>query len=262
MALILLISLGVRMYQLATPSAYMFDEVYYAKDADVIAHNKVGPTPLPLGPPARKSRGRTRRRASRRSPPASWCSATALSAGACRRSLAGMLILACIYPLARSLGLSPAWSLIALAFAAADTPRIAQSRIATLDIFIAVWTVVCILMALRYIQEGRRLRWLLLCGATGGFATVDQVVRRLRRCSPRDCSSPTPGGGTAARHEDRGRSADAGTARRPPARARPARRSPRTEARRSRGQGATAPARHYGARRARASSLPSSCCRR
>jgi dolichyl-phosphate-mannose--protein O-mannosyl transferase len=86
--------------------------------------------------------------------------------------LAGMFILACVYPLARRLGLSPAWSLIALAFAAADTLGIAQSRIATLDIFIALWTVVCILMALRYIQNGRRLRWLLLCGLTGGFATA------------------------------------------------------------------------------------------
>ena len=171
-ALILLISLGVRMYQLTTPPSYMFDEVYYAKDANVIVHNQVGPMP-----PLRWTAGKE----------VSWphpeMGKQLIAVGILlfgNRAfgwrmpavLAGMFILACIYPLARRLGLSPAWSLIALAFAAADTLGIAQSRIATLDIFIALWTVVCILMALRYIQDGRRLRWLLLCGLTGGFATA------------------------------------------------------------------------------------------
>jgi len=171
-ALILLISFGVRMYQLTTPPSYMFDEVYYAKDANVIVHNKVGPMP-----PLRWTAGKE----------VSWphpeVGKQLIAVGILlfgNRAfgwrmpavLAGMFILACIYPLARRLGLSPAWSLIALAFAAADTLGIAQSRIATLDIFIALWTVVCILMALRYIQDGRRLRWLLLCGLTGGFATA------------------------------------------------------------------------------------------
>ena len=170
-ALILLISLGLRMYQLTTPPTYMFDEIYYAKDANVIAHNQVGPMP-----PLRWTAGKE----------VSWphpeMGKQLIAVGILlfgNRAfgwrmpavLAGMLILGCIYPLARRLGLSPAWSLIALAFAAADTLLIAQSRIATLDIFIALWTVVCILMALRYIQSGRRLRWLLLCGLTGGFAT-------------------------------------------------------------------------------------------
>jgi dolichyl-phosphate-mannose-protein mannosyltransferase len=171
-ALILLISLGVRMYQLTTPPSYMFDEVYYAKDANVIVHDNVGPMP-----PLRWTAGKE----------VSWphpeMGKQAIALGILlfgNRAfgwrlpavLAGMLILACIYPLARRLGLSPTWSLIALAFAAADTLGIAQSRIATLDIFIALWTVACILMALRYIHDGRRLRWLLLCGLTGGFATA------------------------------------------------------------------------------------------
>jgi dolichyl-phosphate-mannose--protein O-mannosyl transferase len=171
-AIILLISLGVRMYQLTTPPSYMFDEVYYAKDANVIAHNQVGPMP-----PLRWTAGKE----------VSWphpeMGKQLIAVGILLFGdrafgwrmpavLAGMFILACIYPLARRLGLSPAWSLIALGFAAADTLGIAQSRIATLDIFIALWTVVCILMALRYIQEGRRLRWLLLCGLAGGFATA------------------------------------------------------------------------------------------
>jgi dolichyl-phosphate-mannose-protein mannosyltransferase len=79
-------------------------------------------------------------------------------------------MLACVYPLARRLGLPPPWALIALVFAAADTLGIAQSRIATLDVFVGVWSVLCILLALRYAQDGRRKRWLVLCAMAGGMA--------------------------------------------------------------------------------------------
>ena len=54
--------------------------------------------------------------------------------------------------------------------AASDFLGIVQSRIATLDIFIAVWSVLCIYLALRYVQSGHRLRWLVLCGVAGGLA--------------------------------------------------------------------------------------------
>ena len=77
-----------------------------------------------------------------------------------------------MYPLGRRLGLSPPWAIIALLLAAADPLGIAQSRIATLDVFIAVWTVVCILFALRYVQDGWRTRWLFLSGAAGGMAVA------------------------------------------------------------------------------------------
>jgi 4-amino-4-deoxy-L-arabinose transferase-like glycosyltransferase len=47
---------------------------------------------------------------------------------------------------------------------------IAQSRIATLDIFVGLWTVACVYLALRYVQDGHRWYWLLLCGLAGGLA--------------------------------------------------------------------------------------------
>ena len=86
--------------------------------------------------------------------------------------VAGIALLACVYPLGRRLGLSPPWALLGLLFAAADPLGIAQSRIATLDIFIAVWTVACILFALRYVQDGWRPRWLFVSGLAGGMAAA------------------------------------------------------------------------------------------
>src|SRR5665647_2361040 len=42
-ALILLISTALRLWQLGTPAEVMFDEVYYAKDAKAIVDGRVGP---------------------------------------------------------------------------------------------------------------------------------------------------------------------------------------------------------------------------
>ncbi len=169
-ALILLVSAGVRLWQLGIPSEYMFDEVYYAKDAKAIVDGRVTPKP-----PLRWEAGDE----------VSWphpeMGKFAIAAGVLLfgdRSfgwrlpavLAGVAVLACVYPLGRRLGLSPSWALLALLFAAADPLGITQSRIATLDIFLAAWTVVCILFALRYVQDGWRDRWLFVCGAAGGMA--------------------------------------------------------------------------------------------
>ena len=168
--LILLVSLGLRLWRLDFPAEYMFDEVYYAKDAKAIVDGRVG------------TDGSLR-----------WAAGDAVSwphpevgklaiAGGILvfgdraigwrlpAVLAGMVLLACVYPLARRLGLSPSWAIVALLFAAADPLGIAQSRIATLDVFVAAWTVLCILLALKYVQDGRRLLWLVLCGVAGGLA--------------------------------------------------------------------------------------------
>ncbi|MFA4965524.1 MAG: phospholipid carrier-dependent glycosyltransferase, partial [Thermoleophilia bacterium] len=169
-ALILLVSAGVRLWQVSTPAEYMFDEVYYAKDAKAIVDGRVGPDG-----PLRWEAGDE----------VSWphpeIGKFSIAAGILLfgdRSfgwrfpavIAGMAILACVYPLARRLGLSPPWSLVALLLAAADTLGIAQSRIATLDVFVAAWTVICILWALKYVQDGRRRRWLVLCALAAGLA--------------------------------------------------------------------------------------------
>jgi dolichyl-phosphate-mannose-protein mannosyltransferase len=171
-ALILLVSAALRLWQLSTPADMMFDEIYYAKDGKAIVDGRVGPKP-----PLRWAGGDE----------VSWphpeMGKFAIAAGIALFGdrafgwrlpgvVAGVALLACVYPLGRRLGLSPPWALIALLFAAADPLGIAQSRIATLDIFIAVWTVLCILFALRYVQDGWRARWLLVCGAAGGMAVA------------------------------------------------------------------------------------------
>ena len=171
-ALILLISAALRLWQVATPAEYMFDEVYYAKDAKAIVDGRVGPQA-----PLRWEAGDE----------VSWphpeMGKFAIAAGVVLFGdrafgwripavIAGLVMLACVYPLARRLGLPPPWALIALVFAAADTLGIAQSRIATLDVFVGAWTVLCILLALRYAQDGRQKRWLVLCAAAGGMAVA------------------------------------------------------------------------------------------
>ena len=171
-ALILLISAAVRLWQLSTPPDYMFDEVYYAKDAKAIVDGRVG-----THGPYRWAAGDE----------VSWphpeMGKFAIAVGILLfgdRSfgwrlpavIAGIGLLACVYPLGRRLGLSPPWAILGLLFAAADPLGITQSRIATLDIFIAVWTLICILFALRYVQDGWRTRWLFVSGAAGGMAAA------------------------------------------------------------------------------------------
>jgi len=80
------------------------------------------------------------------------------------------ILLALVYPIGRRLGLAPVWALLGLLLAASDFLGIVQSRIATLDIFVALWSVLCVYLALRYVQTGHRLRWLFLCGLAGGLA--------------------------------------------------------------------------------------------
>ena len=169
-ALILLVSTALRLWQLGTPAEMMFDEIYYAKDAKAIVDGRVG------------TDGQYRWAAGDE---VSWphpemgkfAIATGILLFGDRSfgwrlpaAIAGIGILACVYPLGRRLGLAPPWALLALLFAAADPLGMAQSRIATLDVFIAVWSVLCILLALRYVQDGWRTRWLFACGAAGGMA--------------------------------------------------------------------------------------------
>jgi len=167
--LILIVSAGLRLYRLGSPDE-MFDEIYYAKDAKAILDGRMDPKrdypwePGDVGSWAHPDAGKEAiavgiflfgdRPFGRRAPSAA----------------AGLLLLACVYPLARRLGLSQSWAMVALVLAASDLLGIAQSRIATLDVFIALWTAVCILCALRYVQDGRRTSWLLLCGLAGGLA--------------------------------------------------------------------------------------------
>ncbi len=168
--LILAASAAVRLYRLDHPKGYIFDEVYYAKDAVTLLDGRLAP-----------------KTASRHLPgdevswPHPYYGKMAIALGVLAfgdtevgwrfvPALAGLALLACVYPIARRLGLRREWSLLALVLAAADLLGIAQSRIGTLDIFVALWTVLTIYLTLRAVQSSRRALWLALAGVSAGLA--------------------------------------------------------------------------------------------
>jgi dolichyl-phosphate-mannose-protein mannosyltransferase len=87
-------------------------------------------------------------------------------------ALAGTLLLIFVYPTGRRLGLRRPWAFAALLFAAADPLLVAQSRIAMLDVFLALWTVASIYCALRYASSGRAWPWMWLCALALGAAVA------------------------------------------------------------------------------------------
>ena len=168
--LVLIASATVRLYQVQRPHVLVFDEIYYAKDAHTILHGYLGPEPMYPWEPGNE---------------VSWphpeYGKLAIAAGEVPFGytsfgwrivpvIAGTILLALVYPLGRRLGLSPVWALLGLILAASDFLGIVQSRIATLDIFVGLWSVLCIYLALRYVQTGHRVRMLFLCGLAGGLA--------------------------------------------------------------------------------------------
>ena len=168
--LILIASATVRLYELQRPNVLVFDETYYARDAHTILHGYLGPMPLYPWEPGKE---------------VSWphpeYGKFAIAVGEAAfgntsygwrtvPAIAGTSLLALVYPIGRRLGLAPVWALLGLLLAASDFLGIVQSRIATLDIFVALWSVLCVYLALRYVQTGHRLRWLFLCGLAGGLA--------------------------------------------------------------------------------------------
>ena len=87
-------------------------------------------------------------------------------------AIAGTLLIALVFPLARRLSLSPEWALAATVLAATDSLLIVQSRLAMLDVFVALWSAACIYCALRAAESTARWRWVVLCGLAGGAATA------------------------------------------------------------------------------------------
>ena len=169
---VLLVSAGLRLYNLGSPPEHMFDEVYYAKDARAIIDGRMEGQPGSSWEPGDV---------------VSWphpdAGKMAIALGILVAGdgpvgwrlpavVAGLVLLAAVYPLARRLGLSPGWAFVALLLASADLLGIAQSRIATLDIFVATWTALCVLFALKYVQRGDAARWLLISGLCGGLAVA------------------------------------------------------------------------------------------
>ncbi len=168
--LVLIASATVRLYQLQRPNVLIFDETYYARDAHTILDGYLGTMPYYPWEPGKEI-----------SWPHPEYGKFAIALGELPfgdtsygwrivPAIAGTILLALVYPIGRRLGLAPVWALLGLLLAAADFLGIVQSRIATLDIFVGLWSVLCIYLALRYVQTGHRLRWLFLCGLAGGLA--------------------------------------------------------------------------------------------
>jgi dolichyl-phosphate-mannose--protein O-mannosyl transferase len=89
-------------------------------------------------------------------------------------ALAGVVLIALVFPVARRLGLSDEWALAALVLAAADPMLMLHSRLAVLDVYVAVFTVSSVFLALRYVQSGFCIWWLVACGATVGAAVASK----------------------------------------------------------------------------------------
>ena len=162
MLVVVALSAVVRLVNLDVFPTLVFDEHYYVHDAGSVLHGRIGPRqPSPWKPGDGRSLAH---------PPLGTLSIAAgiLALGndpwgwRVPSALAGTLLIALVYPLARRLRLSPRWALAALVLAASDTMLIVESRIGVLDPFVALWSAVCIYCALRYVQSGRPARWLAL----------------------------------------------------------------------------------------------------
>jgi dolichyl-phosphate-mannose-protein mannosyltransferase len=227
LALVLVVvalSAAARLVSLDVFPTLVFDEHYYVHDARAVVHGAIGPQrPSPWKPGDSLSLAH---------PPLGTLS---IAAGIALlgddpwgwrvpSALAGTLLIALVYPLARRLRLSPPWALAALVLAASDTMLIAESRIGVLDPFVALWSAVCIYCALRYVQSGRATRWLALCGLAGGLALASKWsgvlallgavaivaldwVRAARAAGKSAGAQPTGGAGGPGRANGPGRGA-------------------------------------------------------
>ncbi len=213
---VLLVSAGLRLYNLGSPPEHMFDEVYYAKDARAIIDGRMEGKPDSSWEPGDV---------------VSWphpdAGKMAIALGILVAGddpvgwrlpavVAGLVLLAAVYPLARRLGLNQGWAFVALLLASADLLGIAQSRIATLDIFVATWTALCVLFALKYVQRDDAARWLVLSGLCGGLAVATKwsgalalvaalvvvlLARQVRRVAPERADDVWKAEGRAARDD-------------------------------------------------------------
>ena len=213
--IVIALSAAVRLINLDAYHTLVFDEHYYVHDAGSIVHGRIGPRqPSPWKPGDGRSLAH---------PP---LGALSIAVGILTlgndpwgwrvpSAIAGTLLIALVYPLARRLRLSPRWALVALLLAASDTMLIVESRVGVLDPFVALWSTVCIYCALRYVQSGRPTRWLAACGAAGGLALASKwsgvlalaaavaIVAidraRERRRARAAANGAVPAGGIAAR---------------------------------------------------------------
>jgi dolichyl-phosphate-mannose-protein mannosyltransferase len=176
-ALVLLtiaLSAAVRFTSLDAFPSYVFDEYYYAHDAAALLRGELGPRGAESWRPG-----------AARSIAHPELGTLAIAAGIALfgdgpwgwrvpAALAGTLLIALVYPLARRLFLPPVWALAATVLAAADTMLIVESRLAVLDAFVALGSAACVYCALRATSSPSFARWTVLCGLAGGAAVASK----------------------------------------------------------------------------------------
>jgi dolichyl-phosphate-mannose-protein mannosyltransferase len=171
-ALVIVVSAGVRFADLGRFPERVWDEHYYAHDAVALLHGQLAPRGPTLWRPgvaigdAHPELGVELIAAGIAvfgDHPLGWRVAAAI---------AGTLLIALVFPIARRLSLPPEWALAATVLAATDSLLIVQSRLAMLDIFVALWSALCIYCALRALKSALPWRWTVLCGLAGGAATA------------------------------------------------------------------------------------------
>ena len=167
--LIVAVSAGVRLADLGALSGYVFDEHYYAHDAQALLHGGLagagwkGNGMLSQTHPLFGDEMIAAGVVMLGDHPWGWRIMSAL---------AGVILVALVYPLARRLLLRRSWAVAATGLTACDTLLIAQSRVGMLDGFVALWTVACIYFALRAARAPREWHWTVLCGVAGGLAVA------------------------------------------------------------------------------------------
>jgi dolichyl-phosphate-mannose--protein O-mannosyl transferase len=176
-ALVLLtiaLSAVVRFAALDAFPAYVFDEYYYAHDSASLLRGDLGPRGAESWRPGEA-----------RSIAHPGLGTLAIAAGIALlgdgpwgwrapAALAGTLLIALVYPLARRLFLPPVWALAATVLAAADTMLVVEARLAVLDTFVALGSAACIYCALRATSSPHFARWAVLCGLAGGAAVASK----------------------------------------------------------------------------------------
>jgi dolichyl-phosphate-mannose-protein mannosyltransferase len=168
------LSATVRFASLNAFPGHVFDEYYYAHDAAALLRGDLGPRGAESWRP-----GDARSIAHPELGTLAIAAGIALLGDGPWRwrtpaALAGTLLIALVYPLARRLFLPPVWALAATVLAASDTMLIVEARLAVLDTFVALGSAACIYCALRASDSTYFARWAVLCGLAGGAAVASK----------------------------------------------------------------------------------------
>ncbi len=172
--LVVALSAAVRLVDLGRYRDVVFDEHYYVHDARVLLRGDLaGSAEEPWKPAAPRSVAHPD------------LAKLAIAAGILVAgdgpwgwrfpgALAGVALVALVFPLARRLGLSDEWALAALILAASDPMLMLHSRLAVLDIYVALFTALAVYLGLRHVESGFRAGWLVACGAALGAAVASK----------------------------------------------------------------------------------------